>query len=182
MLSWQSHAWIYGGDFSKSFEECFTIREKGANNVAFTKGVYEQYCTDLLLPLDKTHQRIGNFSSEQMSYIQQLFRQMYTEAYKTQTNRMKRYAKASYYVQPGPGTRTEVRSFNGTNFRQYAEAVQRLKKVRLILFEAVFFLLFFRLLSFGNCVVCLFFFWRFRNTPLSLHAFRLRLSSLVRNI
>lgn len=143
MLSWQSHAWIYGGDFSKSFEECFTIREKGANNVAFTKGVYEQYCTDLLLPLDKTHQRIGNFSSEQMSYIQQLFRQMYTEAYKTQTNRMKRYAKASYYVQPGPGTRTEVRSFNGTNFRQYAEAVQRLKKVRLILFEAVFFLLLF---------------------------------------
>jgi hypothetical protein len=43
LLSWQSHAWLYGGDFSKSFEECFTIREKAATNVAFTKGVYEQY-------------------------------------------------------------------------------------------------------------------------------------------
>lgn len=179
MLSWQSHAWLYGGDFSKSFEECFTIREKAANNVTFTKGVYEQYCTDLLLPLDKTHQRIGNFSSDQMSYIQQLFRKMYTEAYKTQTNRIKRYAKASYDVPPGAGTRPEVRSFNGAIFRQYAEAVQRIKKVSLICFKPFSFFFFFRLLSFGNCVVCPFFFLRFLNTHLSLHTFLLRISSLV---
>jgi hypothetical protein len=57
---------------------------------------------------------------------------MYTEAYKTQTNRIKRYAKASYDVPRGAGTRPEVRSFNGAIFRQYAEAVQRIKKVSLI--------------------------------------------------
>lgn len=85
----------------------------------------------MLIPLDKSHQRIGNFSDSQMNYISGLFSKMFTEAQDVMANRVKRHADLGLSWR----YRQEIRADNGAPFARYAKAVVALKKVnyRLIL-------------------------------------------------
>ncbi|CAC5395059.1 unnamed protein product [Mytilus coruscus] len=121
-LAFQSHAWMNGGDFSKQFEECTGVYNKPSDVNLLTQGIYEKQCTDLLIPLDSSHQRIGNFTDEQMDYIKSLIRKSFFEIFNKMGNRVKRTTKSVWRV------REEIRARNGAPFQRYAEAVRRLKK------------------------------------------------------
>lgn len=113
---WQACAWLNGGDYTKEFEKC-----TGVVSNELSQGMYEQQCTDLLIPLDKSHQRIGNFTDSQMNYITGLFRKMFTEM-QAGGNRVRRHANTWRY-------RQEIRSYNGAPFARYAKAVVAAKQV-----------------------------------------------------
>ncbi|XP_063398946.1 tyrosinase-like protein 1 [Mytilus trossulus] len=119
-LALQSHAWMNGGDFSKQFEECTGVYNKPSDVNALSVRGYERQCTDLLIP--PSHQRIGNFTDDQMGYIKSLIRKSFMEMLNNMGNRVKRTTKSVWRV------REEIRSRNGAPFQRYAEAVRRLKK------------------------------------------------------
>ena len=124
VTAWQSSAWINGGDYTKYFDECTSIYDNGFGNSTLTQRLYEKQCTDLLVPIDSSFQRIGNFSEEQMNLIRGLFRKIYAEAYNTITSRVKRNVGTAHWR-----VRVEVRQNNGEAFKKFANAVVNLKKV-----------------------------------------------------
>lgn len=134
----ESSAWIFGGDHSKHFDRCTSVFDTGVQKEKFTKVTYEQECMDLLLPRDGSNQRIGNFTDEQVNYLQHLFRKIYTEAYRAASNRVKRGIQYAGDVEDRDAfrVRTEIRYLGGQNYRRFATAVQRIKKVmkKLVLF------------------------------------------------